>query len=267
MTVPAALPLAQRVALVTGGTRGIGRAICERLLTDGASVWIVARSQDDITEAIRQLGSAHDPTRVAGAAADVAVEHEVQRTIDACIERFGRLDIAVANAGIDHGSAFLDVAIDDWDRVIGTNLRGAFLTTQRSARCMLERGGRIVLIASTNASFVESNVASYNASKAGVVGLMRSAALELAPYGITVNAVGPGLIHTEMTADLVQDPVHGPRYLEGIPIGRFGRPRDVAAAVAYLASDDAGWVTGHHLIVDGGQTVGVDLPLETVQTS
>ena len=259
------LPLADKVALVTGGTRGIGRAISERLLRDGAKVWITARSAAAVDAATRELAAGFGADFVGGAPADVGLEEDVNGMVDACINAFGKIDIAVANAGIDHGAPFLEIGVEDWDRVIQTNLRGAFLTTQRSARQMTGRGGRIILIASTNACFVESNVASYNASKAGVVGLMRSAALELAPNRITVNAIGPGLVHTEMTDDLVRDPEHGPRYLAGIPIGRFGRPEDVAAAVAYLASAEAGWVTGHHLIVDGGQTVGVDLPLETVQ--
>jgi len=194
----------------------------------------------------------------------VCVRTSVDAFVAAAVERFGRLDIAVANAGSDHGAAFLDIDEADWELIIQTNLSGAFRTMQSAARAMRGHPGRIVVMASTNAFFVETNLASYNAAKAGVVGLMRAAAIELAPLGITVNAVGPGLIHTSLTEELVVHPEHGRRYLEHIPIGRFGIPQDVAAAVAYLVSDDAGWVTGHHLVVDGGQTIGIHLPLETV---
>jgi 3-oxoacyl-[acyl-carrier protein] reductase len=250
------------IALVTGGTRGIGRAIAERLLRDGANVWLSGRAADTVSATVEALAAAHGDDRVGGSAGSVARREHVQDMVDRCVARFGKLDIAVANAGIESGAHFLEIEDDDWDEVIATNLKGVFLTTQIAAREMTSSGGRIVVISSTNAFFMESHIASYNASKAGCVAVMRTAALELARYGITVNAVGPGLVRTEMTEGLVRDAEHGPRYLEGIPAGRFGTPEDVAAAVAYLASDDAGWVTGHHLIVDGGQTIGVELPLD-----
>jgi NAD(P)-dependent dehydrogenase (short-subunit alcohol dehydrogenase family) len=256
-------PLRGKVALVTGGTRGIGLGIADRLLRDGATLWLSGRSAGTVDETVQALSAAHGAGRVGGSAGSVARREDVQRQVDECVARFGKLDIAVANAGIERGAHFLEIDDDDWDDVIATNLKGAFLTTQIAARQMISAGGRIVVIASTNAFFMESHITAYNASKAGSVALVRTAALELAPHGITVNAVGPGLIHTDMTEALVRDSEHGPRYLEGIPVGRFGTPEDVAAAVAYLVSDDAGWVTGHHLVVDGGQTIGVDLPLDT----
>jgi NAD(P)-dependent dehydrogenase (short-subunit alcohol dehydrogenase family) len=256
-------PLSGKVALVTGGTRGIGLGIAERLLRDGATLWLSGRSAGTVAETVQALTAVHGSHRVGGCAGSVSHREDVQRQVDECLARFGKLDIAVANAGIERGAHFLEIEEDDWDEVIATNLKGAFLTTQIAAREMVSAGGRIVVISSTNAFFMESHIAAYNASKAGCVALMRTAALELAPLGITVNAVGPGLVHTDMTEALVRDSEHGPRYLEGIPVRRFGTPEDIAAAVAYLVSDDAGWVTGHHLVVDGGQTIGVDLPLET----
>jgi NAD(P)-dependent dehydrogenase (short-subunit alcohol dehydrogenase family) len=253
-----------RVAVVTGGSRGIGLAVASRLLEDGASVLIGARGEDGLARASAELVAAHGADRVAQHEADVCVRSSVDAFVAAAVERFGRVDIAVANAGCDHGAAFLEIEEADWEHVIQTNLSGAFRTLQAAARLMQGHSGRIVVVASTNAFFVETNLASYNAAKAGVVGLMRAAAMELAPLGITVNAVGPGLIHTQMTEELVVHPERSRRYLEHIPAGRFGTPQDVAAAVAYLVSDDAAWVTGHHLVVDGGQTLGIDLPLETV---
>jgi NAD(P)-dependent dehydrogenase (short-subunit alcohol dehydrogenase family) len=257
-------PLDGRVAIVTGASRGIGLAVANRLLESGASVLLGARGLDALERATSDLAAAHGAGRVAHAELDVCVRASVDAFVATAVERFGTLDIAVANAGSDHGAPFLQLDETSWEQVVQTNLSGAFRTTQAAARAMVGHAGRIVLVSSTNAFFPESNLASYNAAKAGVVGLMRAAAIELAPYGITVNAVGPGLVHTEMTEALVLHPDHGRRYLEHIPIGRFGTPADIAAAIAYLASDDAGWVTGHHLVVDGGQTIGVDLPLETV---
>src|SRR4026209_858596 len=142
------------------------------------------------------------------------------------------------------------------------NLRGAFIGVQTAARAMRAagRGGRIVGTAPTNAFWVGRDLAAYNASKAGVLAMARTAAMEFAPHGITVNAVGPGLIATDLTRSVTEDPQNTAQYLRQIPMGRFGTPDDVAAAVAFLASADAGWITGHLLVVDGGQTLGTPFP-------
>jgi NAD(P)-dependent dehydrogenase (short-subunit alcohol dehydrogenase family) len=176
------------------------------------------------------------------------------------------LDIVIVNAGIDRGAPLIDMTDDDWDRVIEVDLRGAFLSVQAGARELVaeNHGGRIVAIASTNAFWVEANLTSYNVAKAGTIALVRTAAIELASKAITVNAVGPGLINTRLTAPTISNPTDGPWYLGQIPMRRFGQPADVAGAVAYLVSDDAAWVTGQHLIVDGGQTAGIDLPLSAI---
>jgi NAD(P)-dependent dehydrogenase (short-subunit alcohol dehydrogenase family) len=149
-----------------------------------------------------------------------------------------------------------------WDRVIGINLRGAFLGVQSAARAMraIGNGGRIVVTSSTNAFWMESDLAAYNASKAGVLAMTRTAAMELAQYGITVNAVGPGLIATDLTRSVTDDPANAAIYLRQIPARRFGTPDDVAGAVAFLVSPDASWITGHLLVVDGGQTLGTPFP-------
>lgn len=257
-------PLEGRVAVVTGGSRGIGLAIANRLLEDGAQVLLGARSVEALQHATSDLGTAHGAERVGWMELDVRDRASVDSFVFGAVERFGRLDIAVANAGVDHGAPFLELDEDSWTQVIDVNLSGAFRTIQSAAQAMVGHPGRIVVMGSTNAFHPETNIAAYNAAKAGVVGLMRAAAIELARLDITVNAVGPGLVHTDMTDDLVLHPTHGQRYLENIPVGRFGTPQDIASAVAYLVSDGAAWVTGHHLVVDGGQTIGVDLPLETV---
>jgi NAD(P)-dependent dehydrogenase (short-subunit alcohol dehydrogenase family) len=252
------------VAVVTGGTRGIGRAIVQRLLIDGASVVFCGRDSTLVHSVEEDLVEEFGEVRVTGAVADVSSRSEVQGLIDAALDRYGQLDVAIANAGVDHGAPFLQVDDSEFDQVFAVNVRGAFFTAQIAARAMMpRRSGTIIVVASTNAYFVESNLATYNASKGAVVALMRSAALELAPYGITVNAVGPGLVRTDATQALVESE-HAPVYLARIPAGRFGQACDVAGAVAFLASKDARWMTGHHLIVDGGQTLGIDLPLDTV---
>jgi NAD(P)-dependent dehydrogenase (short-subunit alcohol dehydrogenase family) len=196
--------------------------------------------------------------RVRVLASDAAERADVRAAVQACVDAHGALDFAVANAGVERPARLLDVTDDDWDAVLDVNLRGAFLLTQEAARAM--RGGRVVLVASTNAYAPEAGSLAYNVSKAGVVGLARAAALELAPLGVTVNAVGPGLVRTDMTASTTDDPAAAAWYLDHIPARRFGTPQDVAGAVAFLVSDDAAWVTGHHLVVDGGQTVGLDVP-------
>jgi len=218
---------------------------------------------DLVAEQLRERHGAESVTHLPGDVRDRAC---VRAWVSDAISRYGRLDIAVANAGIERGRAFLDMTEADWTDVIDVNLTGAFHTVQLSARQMRERGGRVVVIASTNSFYVESHITSYNAAKAGMLGLVRSAALELAEAGITVNAVAPGLVNTRMTQALVNHPVHAGNYLSHIPMGRFGTPEDIAAAVGYLVSPGSAWVTGQCIVVDGGQTIGMHLPAETVQT-
>ncbi|HEX9517977.1 MAG TPA: SDR family NAD(P)-dependent oxidoreductase [Streptosporangiaceae bacterium] len=256
-------PLQGRVALVTGGSRGIGRGIAEHLLGSGASVVMTSTSAEGDTVA-EQLSDRYGAA-VAHLHGDVRDRTCVRGWVSDAISRYGRLDIAVANAGIERGRAFLDMTETDWTDVIDVNLTGAFHTVQLAARQMREQGGRIVVIASTNSFYVESHITSYNAAKAGMLGLVRSAALELAELGITVNAVAPGLVSTRMTQALVNHPVHAGNYLTHIPMGRFGTPDDIAAAVGYLVSPGSAWVTGQCIVVDGGQTIGMQLPAETVE--
>jgi NAD(P)-dependent dehydrogenase (short-subunit alcohol dehydrogenase family) len=244
--------------VVTGAARGIGLAVARRLLAEGARLVLTATTQDGAERAAVALGAGD---RVVPLRSDAARRADVAEAVATCTEAFGRLDLAVGNAGVERPAPLLDVTDADWDAVLDVDLRGPFLLTQECARVMSATGGgRIVLVASTNAFAPESGSLVYNVAKAGVVGLARAAALELARHRITVNAVGPGLVATDMTDSVVGDPAVGRWYLEHIPAGRFGTPDDVAATVAYLVSEDAAWVTGHHLVVDGGQTIGLDLP-------
>jgi 3-oxoacyl-[acyl-carrier protein] reductase len=247
-----------RAAVVTGAGRGIGLAVAGRLLAEGAAVVATATTDDGARRAAAALDGGD---RVLALRSDAGSRDDVEAAVAACRDAFGSVDVAVANAGVERPARLLDVTDADWREVLRVDLDGAFLLTQVAARAMVARGrGRIVLVASTNAFAPEAGSLAYNVAKAGVVGLARAAALELAGAGVTVNAVGPGLVRTDMTAGVVDDPGLSRWYREHIPAGRFGEPADVAGAVAFLASDDAAWVTGHHLVVDGGQTVGLDLP-------
>jgi 3-oxoacyl-[acyl-carrier protein] reductase len=247
---------------VTGAARGIGRAIAERFVTDGLSVVLADVDPSGVREAAVALAPLAGAGRqVLPVTADCSVRADVEGVVGTCLDRLGGLDAFVANAGIGHTAPLLDTSDELWDRTMAINLRGVYLGIQAAGRAMREGGGgRIVATSSTNAFWVETDLAAYNASKAGVVGLVRTAAMELAPYGITVNAVGPGLIRTELTRHLTDDPGRAQAYLRQIPMGRFGTPADVAAAVAFLVSDDAAWITGHLLVIDGGQTMGTPLP-------
>jgi 3-oxoacyl-[acyl-carrier protein] reductase len=219
---------------------------------------LTSTSDEGASQAATQLAAGD---RVVALRSNAVARDDVQVAVQTCLQSFGRLDFGVANAGVERPGRLLDVTDDDWDTVLDVNLRGAFLLTQVAARVMAARsGGRIVLVASTNAFAPEAGSAAYNVSKAAVVGLARAAALELAADAVTVNAVGPGLVRTDMTNAVVDDPATAQWYLQHIPARRFGAPADVAGAVAFLVSDDAGWITGHHLVVDGGQTIGLDVP-------
>jgi 3-oxoacyl-[acyl-carrier protein] reductase len=203
-----------------------------------------------ITDAIRAEGGEALAVQV-----DVARRDEVEAMVAAALDAYGKVDVLAAIAGIAGDVPFLELSDDEWQRVLGVNLTGVFLCSQVVARQMVERGiaGRIVHLASTNGLVGEANLAHYNASKFGVVGLTMTLAIELGPHNIRVNSVCPGLIKTPLTRSAYTNPEWVKEYLTKIPLNRFGEPEEVAAAVAYLASTDSGFITGAQLVIDGGQ--------------
>ncbi len=247
-----------RVAIVTGGAKGIGLAIARRFLKDGARVMIADVDTKAGNAAISELG-ASTPGAVAFFKTDVSRKPDVHDLVAATLEKFGAIDILVNNAGIVHAAEFLDVTEADFDRVLGINLKGAFLTGQAVARHMVERvkaGGRpgaIVNMSSVNAVFAIANQVPYSVSKGGVNQLTKVMALGLAPHGIRVNAIGPGSIMTDMLATITTDQAAKNRVLSRTPLGRIGDPDEIAAIASFLASDDASYITGQTIYADGGR--------------
>jgi 3-oxoacyl-[acyl-carrier protein] reductase len=242
-------PLAGRVAVVTGGSRGIGAAVAGSLAQDGAAVVVSGRDADRLDRAVKELGA--DGSTVVGVMADAARREDAERLVDAAKQRFGRLDILVNNAGMTRDALLVRMKDEDWDRVMEVNLRGAFLMTRAAAKLMMrQKGGRIINIASTAGAMGNAGQANYSAAKAGLIGLTKAAARELAHWSILVNAVAPGLIETDMTAAV---PEAARQALLGqVPLGRIGTVREVAAVVRFLAGDGATYVTGQVFHVNGG---------------
>jgi NAD(P)-dependent dehydrogenase (short-subunit alcohol dehydrogenase family) len=240
-----------KTVLVTGAGRGIGRAIAIRFASEGADVLCVGRTREPLEETASLCESAWVTT------GDVSRSDDVDRVVSEALGRWGRIDVLVNNAGIDDETPFLDMAEENWDAVIATNLKGVFLMSQRVALAMRDAGGGVILHnISIDASGGDGPFASYNASKAALLGLNRTMALELAEHGIRVNGVSPGFTHTDMTEKAV-----GPelmQYLNGsfarVPMKRLVKPEEIAAAFAFLASDDASAITGQNLTVDCGLT-------------
>jgi NAD(P)-dependent dehydrogenase (short-subunit alcohol dehydrogenase family) len=246
--------LAGKTAAITGASTGIGRGIAELFVREGANLALMARRPDVLQAAAEAMGTDEHVLAVPG---DVAEPADAQRLVDAALERFGRLDVLVANAGIHRVVPFLDTTVETWDEIFRTNVRGAFLTCRAAARAMGPGGGSIVVIASTNSFVAEPDMAAYNASKAALVLLARSMAIDLARHRIRVNVVAPGTIESEITRPMLEAGFG----FGSIPLGRIGNPVDVAWPALWLASDEAAYVTGATVVVDGGQiAINGELP-------
>ncbi len=245
--------LTGRVALVTGASQGIGRAISLRLAHDGAHVALAARNLEKLAAVAAEIAAAGGTAQAF--ALDMASEESIKDCAKAVVAHFGKLEIVVNNAGITRDILALRMKRHDWDDVITTNLTGAFLLSQATIQPLLKaRWGRIINITSVVGEIGQAGQANYAASKAGLIGLTKSLARELASRQITVNAIAPGYIETAMTDVLTDEQKKA--MTQHIPLARAGTDADVAAAVAFLASDDAAYITGHTLDVNGGMYMG-----------
>jgi len=247
------MSLSNRVAIVTGSGRGIGRAIALRLAEAGANVVVNdigdAEPVEAVVREIKAMGRQALPIL-----ADVSSASDVDRLVAAATSAYGRIDILVNNAGIARDQLLLRMTEEDWDRVLAVNLKSVFLGTRAVLRHMVkQRWGRIISIASIVGIVGNPGQANYASAKAGIIGFTRTIAKEVASRGITVNAIAPGFIDTEMTQRLKEE--WKEELKKRIPLGYFGSPRDVAEAVAFLAGEEAGYITGHVLAVDGGMAI------------
>ena len=245
--------LQDKVAVVTGGGRGIGKAIAETFAAEGAKVAVVSRTESSAQAAATAINDAHPGVARAYAVdvADPAATAELGKRI---LEDFGHVDILVNNAGVTRDGLLLRMSDEDWDAVLNTNLKGAFNLVKAFQRSLLKRNGaRIINVASVIGLIGNAGQANYAASKAGLIGFTKSVAREFAGRAVTVNAIAPGFIETDMTQVLADQLKEG--ILTKIPLGRFGQASDIAAAALFLASDDARYITGQVLAVDGGMVM------------
>ncbi|BDV43189.1 beta-ketoacyl-ACP reductase [Geotalea uraniireducens] len=246
------MTLAGKVAVVTGASRGIGKAIALKLAAEGAAVVVTATTTEGAQSTVDEIAATGGSAQAF--ALNVAESSAVDQFFSTVIERFGHIDILVNNAGITRDGLLLRMKDADWDAVLDVNLKGAFHCTREAAKLMTKaRSGRIINISSVVGEMGNAGQINYSASKAGMIGLTKSAARELAKRGITVNAVTPGFIETDMTS-VLSDKVRE-NLLQQIPLERLGTPEDIANAVFFLASEMGGYITGHVLSVNGGMYI------------
>jgi len=245
--------------VVTGAAQGIGLGIVQRFLDEGASVVAFDRNADQLQSVTSALGE-----RCVPFAGDISVHDDCRRAVDVCVTKFGRIDVMCAHAGIADPLALLDMTDEHWRRHMAVNVDGTMYCLLEAARAMAKSsGGAIICTSSINAWFVEETHAVYNVTKAAVWALVRSAAIDLARHGIRVNGVAPGVADTPLAALVVHNAELAPEYLKSIPLGRFAQPSDIADCVAFLASDQASYITGQTIVIDGGQTLGIPGSLES----
>jgi len=245
-----------QVVLVTGAASGMGASIASAFVSEGANVLLFDRDADGLERLRGRLGErARLTLPVVG---DVASREDVHRGVAAAIAEWSRMDVVVAQAGIGNQISLDQIDDDAWQRMIDVNLGGVFLTVQEGARAMRD-GGAIVVTASTNAFFVEAQTAHYSASKGGVRAFVRAAALDLAPRGIRINVIHPGMIRTPLASWIDEHPSAAAAYLQRVPLSRFGQAEEIANVVLFLASDAASYMTGADVVVDGGVSLGISL--------
>ncbi|MDT7603590.1 MAG: hypothetical protein QOF61_1587 [Acidobacteriota bacterium] len=253
--------LKDKVALVTGASSGIGKAIATRFAQEGAHVAVNYRPGGKLDEeAARAEAASFSPTALA-VAADVSKREDVERMMQQIVERFGRLDICVNNAGIEIKRPFLEVTDEEWNKVIAVNLYGCFVVSQAAARQMVKQGGggKLIFISSVHEDIPFPEYTAYCASKGGVRMMMRNLAMELAPHKINCNNIAPGAIATPINQSVLDDPQALKNAVSEIPWGRFGRPEEVASVAVFLAGDESEYVTGSTYYVDGGLTQQVTM--------
>jgi NAD(P)-dependent dehydrogenase (short-subunit alcohol dehydrogenase family) len=251
---PSSFDLTNKVAIISGGATGIGRAIADGLSEAGASVVICGRQFQKCEEACKEIEE-RTGTRALAHRCDITSKDEIETLVNTVLDECKRVDILVNNAGVTSNYHVLDLSEEEWDRVININLKGYFLCSQAVGRIMAaSRGGVIINISSLLGDVARPNRVHYCSAKGGVKMLTKALALDLASYGIRVNAVAPGPVETEMVAPILADPTVRSEILANLPIGRLGQPEDIAGAVVFLASEAAAFVTGTTLYVDGGYT-------------
>lgn len=249
-----------KTAIVTGAAKGMGRSIAAALVAEGAQVALIDQDENALQATAEELGRTGAVLAIGG---DVSLRSTVTEALQACLERFGTPQVLVAQAGIGDLRPFLQIDDHAWERMLAVNLNGVFYAVQETAQAMVDAGtgGAIVVTSSTNAFFPEQHTVHYSTSKGAVLAFVRASALDLAEFGIRINAISPGIIRTPLAAPVVDDPVAAADFLGKVPLARFGEPEEVASLVLFLASAEASYITGENIVIDGGGTLGTVLKI------